>query len=68
MKAQSYRNLYRKHGDVKNEQNKLPDISPGPHAREANNSLQSDVDINRINMEIDSESSKREPNLQIEEE
>jgi hypothetical protein len=68
MKAQSYRNLYRKPNTSKIDQTKLPDVSPLPRSGEAEDSLQSDVDINRINMEIDSESSKRGPGLEIVEE
>mmetsp|Transcript_16068 Transcript_16068/g.20362 ORF Transcript_16068/g.20362 Transcript_16068/m.20362 type:complete len:121 (-) Transcript_16068:44-406(-) len=66
MKAQSYHELYRKIKDAKNEKTRLPDESPSRPA--ANDSLQSAVDINKINMEIESESSKRPPSLQIEEE
>ena len=68
MKSQSYRNLYRKPHVPKMDQTKLPDVSPMPRSGLAEDSLQSDVDINRINMEIDSESSKRGISPQIEEE
>ena len=69
MRAQSYRNLYRKPGDPKLEASKLPNVSPVPGAVVNDDSQQSDVDINRINMEIDSQSSQHGPeSLQIVEE